>query len=167
KDRWARRHAIDLGIAMQLTNIARDVAEDATLGRRYLPASWVDVSPSAILNPSRVQAKQVQDAIARLLDLAEVYYSSGRAGLDYLPGKARTGIAVAAAVYREIGIRLHARGCDHRLGRVVVPRWRKALVTIDTIAHLPSRRLISKSHDGALHVALKDLHGQEAVEAAT
>lgn len=167
KDRWARRHAIDLGIAMQLTNIARDIAEDAQLGRRYLPASWVDLPPSTILTPTPDQASQVMSATERLLDLAEVYYASGRAGLDYLPGQARTGIAVAAAVYREIGVRLRARGCDYRRGRVVVPAWRKALVSVQTLTRLPSRRLISQSHDGALHSALKDLHGQEAVEVAT
>ena len=44
-DEQALSHAIDLGIAMQLTNIARDILEDAGMGRRYLPASWVAILP--------------------------------------------------------------------------------------------------------------------------
>ena len=49
-DEQALGHAIDLGIAMQLTNIARDVLEDAGMGRRYLPASWVgDLAPEKIV----------------------------------------------------------------------------------------------------------------------
>ena len=57
-------HAIDLGMAMQLTNICRDVAADAALGRRYLPASVVgDLSPEEILNPSLSTRKLIQNCL--------------------------------------------------------------------------------------------------------
>ena len=50
----AKLFAIDLGIAMQLTNIARDVLEDAKMGRRYLPGSWVNqASPEEIVLASK------------------------------------------------------------------------------------------------------------------
>jgi phytoene synthase len=65
-DDAARAHAIDLGIAMQLTNIARDVLEDAEMGRRYLPASWAgDLSPAHISAASTVPDGEPAQAGAR------------------------------------------------------------------------------------------------------
>ena len=110
-DEQALGHAIDLGIAMQLTNIARDVLEDAEMGRRYLPASWVgDLAPEQIVvlakTPNDDAAVTVTNAVSRLLTLADAYYKSGIAGLSYLPLRAHISIAVAALVYRQIGVQL-------------------------------------------------------------
>lgn len=107
----ARPHAVDLGIAMQLTNIARDVIVDAKMGRRYLPGSWVNnMTPEQILaaadNPKGEDAALISSAVRRLLSLAEEYYASGRVGLSYLPARAHFAIGVAAKVYRQIGIQL-------------------------------------------------------------
>ncbi len=107
----AKPHAVDLGIGMQLTNIARDVVEDAKMGRRYLPGTWVnDMSPEEILvaanNPQSEEAAVISSAVRRLLGLAEEYYASGRIGLSYLPARAHFSIGVAAKVYRQIGIQL-------------------------------------------------------------
>ena len=89
-DPRAHPFAIDLGIAMQLTNIARDVGEDARMGRRYLPASWIgEVAPAAIAEPDLPLQRQLQDATRRLLALADRYYASGESGLAYLPRRAR------------------------------------------------------------------------------
>lgn len=103
-DPQAHRFAIDLGIAMQLTNIARDLAEDAANNRIYVPAHWIDqMTPEQILSPNPEQQLRLQQATQQLLDLADVYYANGLKGLPYLPGRARYGILVAANVYREIG----------------------------------------------------------------
>ncbi len=107
----AKPHAVDLGIGMQLTNIARDVVVDAKMGRRYLPGSWVnDMTPEEILqaaeNPDGENAAIISSAVRRLLALAEEYYASGRTGLSYLPARAHFAIGVAAKVYRQIGIQL-------------------------------------------------------------
>jgi len=111
QDPRAEAHAIDLGIAMQLTNIARDVVEDAKMGRRYLPASWTrGMSPEDILraaeNPTGDDAAILTMAVRRLLALAEEYYASGRVGLAYLPFRAHFSIGVAAKIYRQIGVQL-------------------------------------------------------------
>ena len=111
QDPRAEAHAIDLGIAMQLTNIARDVVEDAKMGRRYLPASWTrGMSPKDILraaeNPTGDDAAILTTAVRRLLALAEEYYASGRVGLAYLPFRAHFSIGVAAKIYRQIGVQL-------------------------------------------------------------
>lgn len=101
----ALRHAIDLGIAMQLTNIARDVYEDACNQRRYIPSSWVNnLSPQAIKSSESVRV--LQQGQARLVELADAYYESGFAGLHYLPKKVRYAIYVAASCYREIGMKV-------------------------------------------------------------
>ena len=97
----AAAHAVDLGIAMQLTNLCRDVADDARMGRRYLPASLVgDLPPGDLIEPSPALRPKVRAAVARLLALAELYYASGEAGLPFLPVRARAGILVAGRVYR-------------------------------------------------------------------
>lgn len=99
--------ASDLGIAMQLTNIARDVGADARLGRRYLPASWVgELEPAAIIAPDVALQSVLRDGTRRTLTLAEHYYRSGEAGLGFLPWRARLAILAAARMYRAIGKRV-------------------------------------------------------------
>ena len=102
-------YATNLGIGMQLTNIARDVFEDAQMGRRYIPHSWCDVSAEDIVENSATTQQKVIGATKQLLALSECYYNSGWQGLRYLPKNSRNAIAIAASVYREIGIKLAAR----------------------------------------------------------
>ncbi|MEO0392780.1 MAG: phytoene/squalene synthase family protein [Pseudomonadota bacterium] len=167
-DHTAHRHAIDLGIAMQLTNIARDVLEDAQQDRRYLPGHWVALDPGDIATPNPAQQAQTEEAIARLLVLAETYYASGQAGLVYLPARARVAIAIAARVYRAIGRSLAARGCDYQRGRVVIPTWRKALISLGVVLSPRLYRRKAPTHDPALHASLGGItqlagphHGQD------
>ncbi len=159
----AAAHAVDLGIAMQLTNLCRDVAADARMGRRYLPASLVgDIAPDALIEPSPALQPTLRAAVARLLALAEVYYASGEAGLPFLPVRARAGILVAGRVYRAIGHRLTA--CEHAYweGRAFVPDWRKATITLTALTTQPLRGAFwsrPTSHHGQLHQALIGLPG--------
>ena len=115
-------HAMDLGIAMQLTNIARDVLEDAEMGRRYLPESWVgDLQPSRIVSlaktPLTNEAITVTTAVKKLLNLADNYYTSGMEGFSYLPLRAHISIAIAAHLYREIGVQLRLKQYGWHRGR--------------------------------------------------
>ena len=160
----AKDYAVDLGIAMQLTNIARDVLEDARMGRRYIPGEWVsDLSPEAIcaaaasahsLNHQRVTA-----AVARLLALADKYYQSGAQGYRYLPARARVSIAVAARVYREIGVQLAGAGHSWHLGRQVTSRATKTRCSFQAAFSLlfERRDVQVEEHDAALHAALTGL----------
>lgn len=160
-DPKAKPHAVDLGIAMQLTNIARDVVEDARMGRRYLPGSWVgNMSPEdildAALDPYGPDGVQITRAVERLLDLAESYYASGRAGLAYLPARAHFSIGVAAKVYRQIGRQL-LRSKDSWHGkRQVTSKGSKMLCTVRATANLV-RRLphARRPHNTELHTWLK------------
>ncbi|MBC7500813.1 MAG: phytoene/squalene synthase family protein [Herminiimonas sp.] len=169
-DEAALPHAIDLGIGMQLTNICRDVADDAVLGRRYLPASLVgDCEPAALLIPDAVLRPAVTNAVAALLTKAEAYYQSGEDGLHYLPAGARTGILVAARLYRAIGRRLDRRSHDYWTHRTVVPPLAKMRVTLRAVFDLgighgalsyrgsKTASAECRRHDPQLHVALTGL----------
>ena len=160
-DPKAKPHAVDLGIAMQLTNIARDVVEDARMGRRYLPGSWVgNMSPEdildAALDPYGPDGVQITRAVERLLDLAESYYASGRAGLAYLPARAHFSIGVAAKVYRQIGRQL-LRSKDSWHGkRQVTSKGSKMLCTVRATANLVWRLPHARPpHNTELHTWLK------------
>ena len=130
----AKPFAIDLGIAMQLTNIARDLAEDARNNRVYLPANWTEsITPKQILKPSPEQQMRLKKATKQLLDLAEVYYHSGLQGLPYLPGRARYGILVASRIYREIGEVIRKGNYETWRFRAKVSFFSKIGCTIRTI----------------------------------
>lgn len=117
------RRAQDLGLAFQLTNIARDVVEDAAHGRVYLPADWLveaGVEPTAAAVADPANRAKVHAVTTRLLQLAEPYYDSARDGLRGLPFRSSLAIAAARGVYREIGRKVRRRGPDVWGRRVVV-----------------------------------------------
>lgn len=157
----AYSHAIDLGIAMQLTNICRDIVEDAALGRRYLPASMIgDMDPEKLRLPPEDLQPRLRVCVASLLSKADRYYASGEAGLSYLPVRARSGILVAGRVYREIGWRQRARDCNFWLGRVVVNDREKVAITASALLTAPIRKSFWQhpaSHDASLHLPLRGL----------
>ena len=130
-----RHHAAAdaLGRAMQLTNICRDVRADARLGRRYLPATLCDRTPSEILAGPNDAVDDVRKATAHLLGEAEALYDVGLAALGALPVRLRLAVAVAATLYRGIGRRLHDRGCDPLAGRVRVPRLHQAGLAVTAL----------------------------------
>lgn len=157
QDARAAPHAIDLGIAMQLTNIARDVMEDAHSGRLYLPATWLPdgLSPAGIATaPDTVFA-----AVQMVLERAARRYRSAASGISYLPAPARPAIRAAAALYEEIGVRILRRGPAYLLaGRCVVPAPRRLwLVAASLWAAAPAA-----PHDRNLHAALQGAPGVHA-----
>ena len=151
-------HAVDLGIAMQLTNICRDVQADAQAGRRYLPGSMLaNMSAAELVQPVAAQQHQVQCCVRRLLEIADGYYRSGELGLSYLPLGARTGILTAARLYRAIGTGLKVRQYRYWQGRVVVNRLDKTLLTVQALLSGPLRQSFwraTQQHDDALHHSL-------------
>ena len=162
----AKPHAIDLGIGMQLTNIARDVLEDAKMGRRYLPGTWVNnMTPTQIIeaakNPQSHEALLITDAVQRLLSLAEQYYASGRTGLSYLPPRAHFSIGVAAKVYRQIGIQILRSKHSWHGPRQVTSKVSKILCTIRATMSLfrrfPHPR---KPHNKHLHTSIVSYKNQ-------
>lgn len=104
--------ACDLGMAFQLTNIARDVVEDAGIGRIYLPAEWL--AAEGIPADDRLALPEHRAALARvaarLVRTAEPYYRSAMDGLPALPFRSAWSIALARSVYRAIGHKVVQRG---------------------------------------------------------
>jgi phytoene synthase len=136
RDPVALARGCELGLAMQLTNIARDVGEDARAGRLYLPIDWLaeaGIDADAFLvtpNPSPALAR----VVARLLAQADRLYESSRQGVARLPAACRPAILGAAAIYAEIGREVTRRDCDSVTARVRVRGRRKlALIAAATL----------------------------------
>ncbi|KQI73533.1 phytoene synthase [Loktanella sp. 5RATIMAR09] len=114
RDPDALARACDLGVAMQLTNIARDVGEDARMGRIYLPLDWLAEAGIDPVNFTRetLPTDDVRRMVKRLLAEADRLYLRSEAGIDVLPLKARTGIWAARLIYAGIGKQLRRQGFD-------------------------------------------------------
>ncbi len=111
RDEAVLDRACDLGLAFQLTNIARDIVEDAQNGRCYLPQSWLDQAGLAGKDLSDPQHRAALAPLAaRLVSEAEPYYLSARSGLPGLPLRSAWAIATARGVYREIGVKVQHAG---------------------------------------------------------
>jgi 15-cis-phytoene synthase len=128
RDRAVLARAADLGFAMQLTNIARDVGEDARRGRLYLPRQWMR---EAGLDPDHWLAnpthnKQLGLVVARLLDYAAIFYDRALTGVGGLPIDCRPAIRSAAYIYRDIGREIAKAGFN----------------SVDTRAHTSKNRKI-------------------------
>ncbi|WP_312511485.1 15-cis-phytoene synthase CrtB [Massilia sp.] len=120
RDERVLDRACDLGLAFQLTNIARDIVDDAAIGRCYLPAQWLREAgiPQEEIGLPRHRAALAQVA-ARLVDYAEPYYDSAMTGIAALPLRSAWAIATARNVYRQIGVEVKRRGArawDERVG---------------------------------------------------
>lgn len=114
RDPHALARACDLGVAMQLTNIARDVGEDAREGRLYLPTEWLTearIVPDDFLADPRM-SPEIGALVRRLLREAEALYIKSEAGLHGLPIKSRPGIFAARFVYAGIGKAVRRNGFD-------------------------------------------------------
>lgn len=111
RDTVTLHRASDLGIAFQLTNIARDVAEDALGGRSYLPAEWL--ASAGLSRTDLAEAanrERVYPLVERLIHEAEPYYRSAAIGIRALPRRAAWAIASARDIYRDIGQQILRRG---------------------------------------------------------
>ena len=112
RDEHGFARAADLGLGMQLTNIARDVGEDAGRGRIYLPLDWLreaGVSPDDLI-AGCADEDAVATVTARLLAAADGFYVKALTGLGALPVNCRPAIKSAAFIYRDIGREIKTNG---------------------------------------------------------
>ena len=138
----ALARACDLGVAMQLSNIARDVGEDARMGRLYLPRQWLreaGIAPDAWL-ARPVFNLAIAAVVARLLRAADALYERVGAGVAQLPLACRPGINAARFLYAQIGHEVARRGMNSVDARAVVGASRKAWVLLGALgASFPAR----------------------------
>jgi 15-cis-phytoene synthase len=146
RDEQALKHAADLGMAMQLTNIARDITEDAEMGRIYLPIQWIE---EAGMVPEEISAPKNRQKLAlvtrRLLREAERYYVSGDAGLWHLSFRSACAVAAARHVYAAIGSLLLLKGSSAWDQRTYVtgPQKMSAILggMVQVLASIPARMI--------------------------
>jgi phytoene synthase len=121
--------ASDLGIAFQLTNIARDVIEDLRAGRIYLPLEWLQEVGLESIDPENPEHwQQLYGLALRLLDMADPHYRSAHAGIAALPWRSAWAVATANRVYRDIGNKLRREGPAAWRGRVSTSKGRKIVL---------------------------------------
>lgn len=150
-DQKARHHAIDLGIAMQLTNIARDVYKDAKLGRIYLPSELVGkLDTKQLIKENQSIEPTVSSGIQHILHQAEQFYASGLTGLKYITYANRFGIYIAAKLYQAIGRKVLKNGPYQPHSHAYIPLWEKQLITLRCIIQFirkPSRLGNDENYD--------------------
>lgn len=131
--------ACDLGVAMQLTNIARDIGEDAANGRIYMPLDWLGEAglDEKSWLAARSSSPEIARLVARLLGEAEQLYDRAESGISALPAGCRLGIDTARLLYREIGREILA-GVDPVTTRAVTSKGRKLKLVARAMATRPS-----------------------------
>jgi phytoene synthase len=162
RDPKALPYAIDLGVAMQLTNIARDVVEDFQRDRIYLPASWIEHQhvATAVGDQDSTSRQVVFREILHLIHLADDYYRSADRGLPFLPPVVRWAVLTASRTYEAIGKRIIAKQQRYWDGRVYTQRRYKLAWTLRAATVIGAGRLSNRplnGHDASLHTLLAGL----------
>ncbi|KAJ3456484.1 hypothetical protein MRS44_016507 [Fusarium solani] len=120
---------VQMGIALQYVNMARDIAVDAAIGRVYIPSTWLSESGLKIEHVVQTASgSSVESLRQRLLDRAFAKYELARGAIDELPPEVRGPIRVAVESYMEIGRVLREPGYSVRAGKATVPLWRRIRV---------------------------------------
>jgi len=138
--------AQQLGMAMQMTNIARDVVEDAAIGRRYLP---IELDVEELLAPDNEQLSRLQETREALIANAEQLYSSGLDGLKFMSFRRAICIYVAAVNYRAIGHKIVRYGRLNFNKRVSLNTFEKFLLTCRYLPQFFMQRFKSYCHSYA------------------
>ena len=161
-DPLAMPHAVDLGVGMQITNICRDVLEDAQRNRVYLPAKRLrahGVDPEELI-AGTAQREAVARVVSDLLILGDRYYASGNAGLHYIPRVPRAAVASAARMYRGIGVKIERGGYDVLSGRTVVGASGKLKWFMTGLGHSALCESEGRQkHDAQLHLPFDGFEG--------
>jgi len=157
RDSKLRYFAIDFGIAMQLTNICRDIKEDAQIGRIYLPKN--ETASLAIGNfksPSNTDLIIINSSRDKLIKLADKYYQSGMYGINQLPIKIKRSFRVASNIYQGIGHKILQKRCSFNEQRVYLSKFEKLNLTIKTFLKR-SKSIDRPLHQKKLHASLQNL----------
>ena len=159
----AKYFAIDLGIAMQLTNIARDISQDHIKKRIYLPEN-TGVDHDLMNNMTHENMCKIKNSVDNLLVKADIYYSSSINGLRFIPIKSRVSILIALRIYQAIGLKIKKTGIKFLSENIYISGPEKIFLITKSIIEFfifflfPIHR---KKHSKYLHeslIGLSDVH---------
>ena len=145
-------HAIDLGVAMQLTNICRDISEDLTNGRVYIPKTML---PGDTIS---IKDKAVFSCISELLILSEKYYESALHGIKHIPMRSRFSILLALRLYQAIGKKIKRSKNKYSVKKINTTKFEKFIILISCFFEFLFMHLFSvrkTKHNPELHEAIK------------
>ena len=155
----AKYFAIDLGIAMQLTNIARDISQDYDKNRIYLPED-TGISADIISNMTHDNKIKIEKSVNDLIVKADIFYNSSLNGLRYIPIKSRFSILIALRIYQAIGHKIKRTGTKFLKENIYITSKEKIFLIIKSIIEffiffiLPFHR---RKHNKCLHEPLSGL----------
>ena len=118
--------ASDLGLAFQLANIARDIVDDAAVGRNYLPTDWLADAGVERIDPAAPETPAIIVAMRRrLAAMARLYGMSARVGAARLPFRSRWAVLAAARIYGRIAEKADSADESQFDQRLTVPKREK------------------------------------------
>ncbi len=142
KHKPAEKNAIALGVGMQITNICRDILEDAKNGRTYIPQNMLEKNNLTLKDlqtegetPARLKA-----VVKTYLDIADQYYSTSYQGIAHIPVRPRLAIILAGEIYRSIGLKIKRNRYNVLSGRTYLNVVEKIWVSIKVIPKILSPR---------------------------
>ncbi len=154
KNSKAKYHAIDLGIAMQITNICRDIMDDFSINRKYLPDSMISVNKIEIKD-----IDEIYQVSSDLIKISEEYYQSAEEGIKYIPFLSRFSILYALKLYQAIGRKILKSKSVFLNERINTSKFEKVIILFKTLILFSSKYILFgfKNHKQSLHKPLSGL----------
>ncbi|MDR3505327.1 MAG: presqualene diphosphate synthase HpnD [Acidocella sp.] len=119
-----------LGRGLQLTNILRDVPEDAERGRLYLPRELLEAAGVPLTPQGALQSPALAQACSKLADMAEQYFADANAAMSRCNSQAMRPARLMEESYRPLLAILRRRGFNYSEGRITLPKWRKLIMAV-------------------------------------
>ena len=154
--------AIDLGIAMQITNICRDVFEDLNMDRIYLPEEII----MDIEVVTEDEKNNLFNKITKLIEISEHYYNSALHGIKKIPFGSRFSILISLRLYQAIGRKILKNRKNYFIKKIHTTKFEKFIILLQCLVEFAVSHVFNKkkqTHDQDLHIALKNLpftHGK-------
>ena len=143
---------------MQLTNISRDIYEDAKDCRLYLPETMIGkIKLSKVLSPNQKDLKKINSVRNKLINLADNYYESANNGILFLPKKSQKTILIAANLYREIGLKIIKKNISYNESRVYLSKYEKFKKTLKILLKKNLSKKEIPEHNYLLHTGIRKL----------
>ena len=160
KQSEAKYFAIDMGMAMQLTNISRDIMQDYKKNRIYIPEN-TGINKDIISDMTSENEIKLKKVVNQIILKSEIYYKSSLNGLRYIPIRSRLAILVSLRIYQAIGIKITKTEKKFIHENLYVTNIEKTLIVAKTLIEFIIFFIFpvyKKKHNVYLHESLEGLH---------